>query len=80
MKQLTNSCFFLILKGNGNDRLVLEHEYDNFANLLFTEGSAFTDRMAHRNTLVYTRIELSVLMMVSKKKYIDLCRKSHQSC
>ena len=73
MKQFTNTRFFLLLKRNGNDTPALKQEYDNFAALLLEKGNIAADKTAYRNTLVYTRLELSGLTGVAEKKCIDLC-------
>jgi hypothetical protein len=45
---------------------VLKSRYDEFAVLLFAESAAVTDKAAHYNALVYTRIELSGLTVGGK--------------
>jgi hypothetical protein len=78
MKQLTNTRFFLLLKGNANNLSALKQEYDNFAALLFAEGNAASaDRMAYHNMLVYAHMELSEMAEVSGEKSRRLYQESH---
>lgn len=80
MKQLTNTRFFLLLKGRETDLSTLEQEYDNFVALLFSECVIFTDRTLYHNILVYTRIELSGLVGMSGKKSGLLSPQSYRTC
>ncbi|KAA6327092.1 hypothetical protein EZS27_023891 [termite gut metagenome] len=73
MKRFTNTNFFLLLKESsqaqtGMDTQVLNNEYDKFAMLLFMDTTLFSDKVAYRNSLVYTNAELVSLTEVSGKK------------
>jgi hypothetical protein len=73
MKRFVKTSFFNTLKetsqkGIYTDAKLLENGYDRFAMLLLSEGAAATDRAAYRDTLVYTRTELSSLTGIPKKK------------
>jgi len=63
-------------KGIDLDIGILKNGYDKFAIFVFSESKVFTDMAAYRNVLVYTRVELSGLTEVSKKKCGDLSPES----
>lgn len=53
---------------------VLKNGYEEFVVLLFSEKTAFTDKVTYHNKLVYTRVELASLTGASKKNvaiYLD---------
>jgi hypothetical protein len=77
MKQFTKIRFFLLIKGNNNISFSLENEYEQFAEQLFAEGNACTDKVAYHNALVYTRVELGNLTKTSEKKCYNLYPKGH---
>lgn len=82
MKRFISTKFFQALQeasqnGIEVDTEVLKDEYDSFAMLLFCESAAPADRMAYRNSLVYTRVELESLAEVSGKKCGSLSPQSH---
>jgi len=63
MKRFTTTKFFLaqqevLQKGTAIDIQVLKTVYDEFAAFVFSEFSNLQDRMAYRNALVYTLLEL----------------------
>jgi hypothetical protein len=85
MKRFISTKFFLSLqeasqKGIDMDAQVLANRYDRFVLLLFSESAASTDRVAYRNMLVYTRVELASLRGVSEKKCVRLSEKIHRTC
>lgn len=85
MKRFISTKFFLTLqeasqKGIDMDTQVLDNAYDEFVILLFSEGTASTDRVAYHNMLVYTRVELAGLTGVSGKKCARLFEKIHRTC
>ena len=82
MKRFISTKFFLTMqkasqKGVGVDINVLENSYEEFVRLLFQEGATSTDKAAHHNTLIYTRVELSSLIPVSGKKCGNFSSKSY---
>jgi hypothetical protein len=73
MKRFIKTKFFLLMKESsqaqmGMDTQVLNNEYDKFAMLLFTDTTLSSDKVAYRNSLVYTNAELVGLTEVSGKK------------
>ena len=77
MKQFISTKLFLALQeasqtGIDEDAGVLENGYEEFIMLLFSEKTAFTDKVTYHNKLVYTRVEFGSLTGVSKKKYSNL--------
>jgi len=73
MKKLISTKFFRILReasqtGIDADVNVLKTGYYEFIKLLFFEDKAVDDRAVYRQTLLCTRVELSVLTPVSGKK------------
>jgi hypothetical protein len=73
MKQFISTKLFLALqdasqRGIDTDAKVLKSWYDKFAALLFEENAAATDRAAHYNALVYTRVELSGMTVGGKNR------------
>jgi hypothetical protein len=82
MKQFITTKFVLALKdafqkGNDVNTQVMEKEYDKFTILLLTDTTLSLDRVAYRNSLIYTREELTGLVEVSGKKYDNLSLQSH---
>jgi len=82
MKQFIKTKLFLALqeasqKSIDLDNRALQKWYDEFAQLLFSEGAAFTDKAAYRNVLVYTRVELAGLIKGAGKKCGNFSQKSH---
>jgi hypothetical protein len=81
MKRFMKTKFVLSIKDTslqGIKAQVLQQEYDKFVILLFSENATKTNCAEYRNTLVYTRVELSDLTKeVSEKKYNALSRKSY---
>jgi hypothetical protein len=73
MKQLILTKFLHTLReasqtGIDVDACTLQNEYDDFAEFVFSEGRASTDKNAYLDMLVYTRVELSGLTGISGKK------------
>jgi hypothetical protein len=73
MERFISAKFFRLLreasqKGIDTDAQVLKKEFAGFAQSVFSEGAAATDRRAYLDSLVYTRVELSGLTEVSEKK------------
>ena len=82
MKQLVSTKFFRTLceasqTGIDIDANTLQNEYDDFAKSVFLEGKAATNKNDYLDTLIYTRVELSGLTVVSGKKYSNISCKSH---
>jgi hypothetical protein len=74
MKKFISTEFFLALqeasqKGIDKDAKVLQNGYDEFVESVFRGRTAFTDKTAYHDALVYTRVELATLPEVSGKKY-----------
>lgn len=72
MKRFIQTKLFLALqeasqRGIDMDAKVLKNRYDEFSALLFEENAATTDRAAHHNALVYTRVGLSGLTVLEGK-------------
>jgi hypothetical protein len=67
MKHLTETPFFILLKGNKDNPSALQQEYDKFALLIFSETKTANDLETYHDSLVYTHIELSCLTPESKK-------------
>jgi hypothetical protein len=73
MKYLISTKLFLALqdalqKGIDRDAKVLKNGYDKFVESVFQSRTAFTDKAAYHDVLVYTRVELTTLPEVSGKK------------
>ena len=82
MKRFISTKFLRTLReasqtGIDKDIDVMQNEYDDFANSVFSEGSAKTDKNAYRNALVYTREEISGVTVVAGKKCGNPSQKSH---
>jgi hypothetical protein len=54
-------------KGIDRDAKVLKNGYDEFVESVFHGRTAFTDKAAYHDALVYTRVELATLPEVSEK-------------
>ena len=84
MKKLVLTKFFRTLReasqtGIDADGVTLQNEYDDFAELVFSEGKAATDKHDYHDTLIYTRAELSGLLTgVSGKKCSNISWQSHR--
>ncbi|MDR1221253.1 MAG: hypothetical protein LBL07_00015 [Tannerella sp.] len=86
-EQLQRYCstrFFCLLqdasqKGINMDAKVLQNGYDEFVVSVFQGKTAFTDKAAYHDALVYTRVELATLPDVSGKKYGSLSAQSHRT-
>ena len=79
MKQFISSKLFLALQevsqsGIDEDTNVLKNRYDEFVMLLLLKGGAFPNKVTYYNKLIYTRVELAYLTVVSKKKSSNLFR------
>jgi hypothetical protein len=73
MKKFIFTKLFLALqdasqKGIDRDAKVLKNGYEEFVESVFQSRTAFTDKAAYHDTLVYTRVELATLPEVSGKK------------
>ena len=80
MKQLVSTKFVRSLRtalqtGANIDAHTLENDYDDFVKIVFAESA--DDKTAFRQMLVYTRVELLGLTVVSEKKRRYLPQKSH---
>jgi hypothetical protein len=81
MKELVSTEFFHTLQeasqtGIDKNADILQNEYDDFANIIFSVGTTCHECMKSEKTdnrvvchsmLVYTRVELSGLKILSKK-------------
>jgi hypothetical protein len=81
MERFISAKFFRSLleashKGIDTDAQVLKKEFTGFAQSVFSEGAATTDRRAYLDSLVYTRVELSGLTGCRKKKCGNSCPQS----
>jgi hypothetical protein len=82
MKQFIHTKFILTLqdasqKGIDKDAKVLQNGYDKFVKSVFQGGTAFTDKSAYHDALVYTRVELATLPEASGKKCGGLSAQSY---
>jgi hypothetical protein len=82
MKRFIETKLFLALQEasqNGIDKDVkaLKNGYDEFVKSVFQGRTAFTDKSAHHDALVYTCVELATLPEVSGKKCGNLSAQSH---
>ena len=73
MNKLISTKFFRTLReasqtGIDADAKELKTGYDEFVKFLFFEDKAVPDRAVYRQKLLCTRVELSILTLVSKKK------------
>jgi hypothetical protein len=66
-------------KGINMDAKVLQNGYDEFVMSVFQDKTAFCDKAAYHDALVYTRVELATLLGVSGKKYGSLSSQSHRT-
>jgi hypothetical protein len=81
MKRFISTKLFLALqeasqKGIDMDAKVLRNSYDEFVESVFQGRTAFTDKAAYHDALVYTCVELATLPEVSGKKYGSLSSQS----
>ena len=81
-KLISSTEFFRILReasqtGIDVDADTLQNGYDDFAEFVFSEGRAATDKDVYLDMLIYTRVELSGLSGVSGKKCSNVSWKSH---
>jgi hypothetical protein len=67
MKSLTDTSFFNLLNENEDNPSELRREYDEFALLVFSESKTANDRTDYHSILVYTYVELTCLVVLSKK-------------
>jgi hypothetical protein len=77
MKRFISTKLYLALqeaskKGIDMDANVLQQCYDKFVKSVFRSRTAFTDKSAYHDALVYTRVEFATLPEVSGKKYDGL--------
>jgi hypothetical protein len=84
MKKFISTKFFLALqeasqKGIDKNAGVLKNGYDEFVESVFRGRTAFTDKAAYHDALVYTRVELATLPEVSEKKCGGLSAQSHRT-
>jgi hypothetical protein len=82
MRRFISTKLFLALqeasqKGIDMDAKVLQNGYDEFVESVFQGRTAFTDKSAHHDALVYTCVELATLPEVSGKKCGCLPTQSH---
>jgi hypothetical protein len=82
MKRFISTKLFLTLqdasqKGIDMDAKVLQNGYDEFVESVFQGKTAFCDKAAYHDALIYTRVELATLPDVSGKKYGSLSSQSH---
>jgi hypothetical protein len=73
MKRFISTKLFLALQeasqnGIDKDAKVLQNGYDEFVESVFQGRTAFTDKAAYHDALVYTHVELATLSEVSGKK------------
>ena len=85
MKRFISTKFFCTLQEASQtgvivDDNVLETGYDEFAQFVFSEDCNLSDRTVYRQILLYTRVELSGLTLVSGKKCGNLSGKSDFTC
>jgi hypothetical protein len=72
-RNFISTKFFLALQeasqnGIDKDAKVLQNGYDKFVESVFQGKTAFTDKSAYHDALVYTRVELATLPELSGKK------------
>jgi hypothetical protein len=84
MKRFISTKLFLALqeasqKGIDVDAKVLQNGYDEFVNSVFQGRTAFTDKSAYHDALVYTSVELATLPEVSEKKCDCLFAQNHRT-
>jgi hypothetical protein len=84
MKRFIPTKLFLALqdasqKGIDRDAKVLKNGYDEFVESVFRSRTAFSDKAAYHDALVYTRVELATLPEVSGKKCGGLSVQSHRT-
>jgi hypothetical protein len=84
MKRFISTKLFLALqdasqKGIDKNTKVLQNGYDEFVNSVFQGRTAFIDKSACHDALVYTCVELTTLPEVSGKKYGCLSAQSHRT-
>jgi hypothetical protein len=84
MNRFISMKFFLALqdasqKGINKDAKVLKNGYDEFVESIFRGRTAFTDKAAYHDALVYTRVELATLPEVSGKKCGGLSAQSRRT-
>jgi hypothetical protein len=84
MNRFISTKLFLTLqeasqKGIDKDAKVLQNGYDKFVESVFQDKTAFCDKAAYHDALVYTRVELATLPDVSGKKYGSLSSQSHRT-
>lgn len=83
MKRFISTKLFLALQdasqnGIDMDIKVLRNSYDKFVIAVFQGRTAFTDKSAYLDALVYTHVELATLPEVSGKKCGCLSSQSHR--
>jgi hypothetical protein len=81
MNRFISTKLFLALqeasqKGIDRDAKVLKNGYDEFVMSIFQGRTAFTDKAAYHDVLVYTRVELATLSEVSGKNAAVYLRKA----
>jgi hypothetical protein len=84
MNEFISTKLFLTLrdasqKGIDRDAKVLKNGYDEFVVSVFQGKTAFCNKTAYHDALVYTRVELASLPDVSGKKYGSLSSQSHRT-
>jgi hypothetical protein len=84
MKRFIETKLFLALqeasqRGIDKDAKVLQNCYDGFVKSVFRGRTAFTDKSAYHDALVYTCVELTTLPEVSGKKCGNLFAQSHRT-
>jgi hypothetical protein len=82
MKRFISTKLFLALqeasqRGIDTDAKVLQNGYDKFVKSVFQGRTAFADKSAYHDALVYTGVELATLPEVSGKKCGGLSAQSH---
>jgi hypothetical protein len=83
MKRFVKNKLFLALKdasqkGIDTDAKVLQHGYDKFVNSVFQGRTAFTEKEAYHNALMYTCVEFATLPEISEKKCGSLSAQSRR--
>jgi hypothetical protein len=84
MNRFISTKLFLALqeasqKGIDMDAKVLQNGYDEFVESVFHGKTAFCDKAAYHDALIYARVELATLPDVSGKKYGSLSSQSHRT-
>jgi hypothetical protein len=84
MKRFISTRLFFSLQeasrgGIDKDAEVLEEEYDEFSELVFSGDAPASDKTAYHNALAHTRVELLGLTGVSEKKCGHLSEQSHRT-